>query len=69
MDLNAATSEPAAAALGKFLGFFQFDHAQDVSVEIPGLVFSSRRHDELDVIDCGEKRRLAFLETRERFAI
>jgi hypothetical protein len=53
VDLNAATPEPAAA-LGKFLGFFQFGHTQNVPVEMPGLVFSARRHGELDVIDRGE---------------
>jgi hypothetical protein len=64
MDLNPATLEPAAAAPGKLLGFLQFDHAQDIPVEAPGLVFSARGHGKLNVIDRSEGDIWHFCKTR-----
>jgi hypothetical protein len=51
VNLNDAALEPASATCGKLARFWQFDHAQDFNVEMPGGFFSTHRHSQLDVIN------------------
>src|SRR5579872_1465628 len=47
--------EPAAAAAGKFRRFGKFRHAEHAAEKRSRVIFTSRRHRQLHVIDCRER--------------